>query len=102
MYKYSARYLNDPVINLFKILDYSEWRYEVEKEKDYYTETDRAKLLNYFDNLENPRLPQLAVASIFELSDRNGECRALRFDDFDLEKGTVRIHSLANGKQRQK
>ena len=27
VYKYSARYLNDPVINLFDALDYTEWRY---------------------------------------------------------------------------
>ena len=101
VYSYSARYLSDPIPNLFETLDYKEWKYEPPKEKSYYDESDRTKILNYLDSLENPRLPQLAVASIFELSDRNGECRALRFDDFDLEAGTVRIQALASGRHRE-
>lgn len=78
--------------------------YDTEKlDKEGYSYDDIKKLLVYFDSIEKPSIPELAVGAIFETLARNGEIRALRFKDFhlDSEQPYVRICGMANGSKRE-
>lgn len=95
---YSATRLNQPHVNLFEALDYTEWPTKMAEDKEYYNEFERTILLDYFDNLKERSLPQLAVMMIFETGCRNGEARALRFDD--VNQRAIWIRAMARGRAR--
>lgn len=62
-YCYANTYLGTDVLNPISMIDYSNWPYyrSEDQEKDYYTEEEVIAILEVFDSIENPRLPQLAV-----------------------------------------
>ena len=72
-------------------------------ESDGYTREDVKKLLDVFDSIKKPTIPQLVNGLIFETLVRIGEARALRFEDFhmDAEKPYIRICGLANESHRE-
>lgn len=78
--------------------------YDIKKlEQDGYTHEDVEKLLNYFDSLPTPTIPQLVIGFIFETYTRIGEARAIRFDDFHMNEDEpyVRICALAHKSHRE-
>lgn len=105
VYAYANMYLNANTPCPLNSLPYNDWPYydQSKLEHGVYTIEERRKLLEVFDNLADPTLNELCVGFIFETSARNGEARAIRFEDFHFDVPTpyVRICGKANGNIRE-
>jgi len=107
VYNYANQYMDISCVNPLdtRAIDYNMFpHYDADRlEHDGYSSEDIHKLLEYFDSLEHPTIPQLAVGAIFETLARNSEIRALRFCDFhfDAPQPYVRICGMACGSTRE-
>lgn len=102
IYKYAK--IPNPLTSLsFDTSEYPFYRLEHLEEPEGYSQEDIKKLIDVFDNLKEPTIPQLVVGVILETYARLGEVRALRFKDFHFEgeEPYLRICGLANGSRRE-
>lgn len=102
IYKYAK--VSNPITSIsFDTSDYPYYSLDKLEDPEGYSKEDITKLLNVFDNLKKPTIPQLVIGAILETYARIGEIRALRFSDFhfDGDNSYIRICGLANGSRRE-
>lgn len=103
IYHYANAYEDLGIISPFVSIDYTQFPYytNADSDADWYTPDEIRTLKATFDGLKAYTMPILAVGAILETGSRNGEIRALRFEDFHLDEGYVRICGLANQSIRE-